>query len=125
MDEVERVLVVDDHPDASELLCIYLERLGLTCREAQDGQSALAVAAELAPHVAIIDLWLPDMTGHDVARVLRQRDPRVFLIALTGSARIEDRVRALDAGFDEYLVKPADRNALRDVLAKARQRRSP
>jgi DNA-binding response OmpR family regulator len=122
--ETQRVLVVDDHLDASELLCMNLERLGHECRSAKDGTSALAIAAELVPHVAIVDLWLPDMTGHDVARTLRQRDPLVYLIALTGSTRPDDRVLAREAGFDEYLMKPADGGKLRDLLVKARERRA-
>ena len=122
MDEVQRVLVVDDHTDASELLCLHLNRLGHTCREASDGTTGLAIALELRPHVAILDLWLPDMSGHDLARELRQRDPNVYLIALTGSTRAEDRTLAFDSGFDEFLMKPADNRTLLDLLAKAKQR---
>jgi DNA-binding response OmpR family regulator len=124
MDEAQRVLVVDDHTDASEMLCLHLERLGHTCRDAKNGTIALEIALELAPHVAIVDLWLPDMTGHDVARRLRAHDPHVFLIALTGSTRPDDRVLAMAAGFDEYLMKPADAGTLLDLLGKAHRRRS-
>jgi DNA-binding response OmpR family regulator len=123
MDEAQRVLVVDDHPDATELMCLHLERLGHQCREAKDGSTAIAIALELDPHVAIVDLWLPDMTGHDVARRLRERHPLVFLIALTGSSRPEDRASALAAGFDEYLMKPTDGGTLRELLVKAKLRR--
>jgi two-component system, sensor histidine kinase len=125
MDEAQRVLVVDDHTDACELLCLHLERLGHRCREAKDGKTGIAIAHELEPDVAIVDLWLPDMTGHDVARALRQRDPHVYLIALTGSTRAEDRSKAFEAGFDEFLMKPADNRTLLDLLAKAKQRRTP
>ena len=124
MDEVQRILVVDDHPDATELMCMHIERLGHQCWEAKDGVSALAVANEQKPHVAIVDLWLPDMTGHDVARTLRSRDPHVFLIDLTGSSRPNDRTDALDAGFDEYLMKPTDGGTLRELLVKAKLKRA-
>jgi DNA-binding response OmpR family regulator len=124
MDEGQRVLVVDDHTDASELLCLHLSRLGHACREAKDGTSGLAIALEHKPHVAIVDLWLPDMTGHEVARELRQRDPHVYLIALTGSTRAEDRTRAFDSGFDEFLMKPTDNRTLLDLIEKAKTRRS-
>ena len=122
MSEAQRVLVVDDHPDASELLCIHLTRFGHNCREAKDGASGLEIAREHQPHVAIVDLWLPDMTGHDVARELRLRDPHVYLIALTGSTRAEDRTHAIDAGFDEYLMKPADNRTLLELIKKAKDR---
>lgn len=102
---------------------MHLARLGHTCREALDGTTGLAIAAELKPHVAIVDLWLPDMTGQEVARVLRERDPEVYLIALTGSTREEDRTRAFDAGFDEFLMKPANNRTLLDMIAKARHPR--
>ena len=120
--DVQRVLVVDDHTDASELLCLHLNRLGHACREASDGTTGLAIALEHKPHVAIVDLWLPDMTGHDVARELRLRDPHVYLIALTGSTRAEDRTQAFESGFDEFLMKPADNRKLLDLIAKAKQR---
>jgi DNA-binding response OmpR family regulator len=123
MPEAQRVLVVDDHTDASELLCLHLARLGHSCREAKDGTTGLAVATELQPTVAILDLWLPDMSGHDLAKQLRQRDPHVYLIALTGSTRSEDRTKAFDAGFDEYLMKPADNRTLLGLIEKAQTRR--
>lgn len=122
MDEAQRVLVVDDHVDASELLCIHLSRLGHQCREAKDGATGLAIAAELEPHVAVVDLWLPDMTGHDVAKALRARDPNVYLIALTGSTRLEDRTQAFDAGFDEFLMKPANNRTLLGLITKRKPR---
>lgn len=124
MDEGQRVLVVDDHPDSGELLCLQLERLGHRCRDAQDGTTGLAVALELQPHVAIVDLWLPDMTGHEVARQLRRRDPDVYLIALTGSSRSEDRTNAFEAGFNEFLIKPTDNRTLLELIAKAKDRRT-
>lgn len=122
--EGQRVLVVDDHTDASELLCLSLARLGHQCRDAETGTTGLAIALELQPHVAIVDLWLPDMTGHDVARELRRRDPHVYLIALTGSTRVEDRTGAFDAGFNEFLMKPTDNRTLLGLIAKAKDRRS-
>lgn len=124
MDEGQRVLVVDDHTDAAELLCMQLVRLGHDCRDAKDGGAALELARMQRPHVAIVDLWLPDMTGQELARGLRELDPSVFLIALTGSTRPEDRVQAMDAGFDEYLMKPTDGGTLRELLAKAHRKRT-
>ena len=120
--EPTRVLVVDDHADAAELLCLHLERLGYECRDAKDGKSALSIAEELKPHAAVVDLWLPDMMGHDIARELRARDPRMLLIALTGSTRREDHTTALMSGFDAFLMKPADHRILLDLIGRARSR---
>ena len=118
----QRVLVVDDHVDATELLCWQLTRLGHDCHEAKDGAGALALARSRMPHVAILDLWLPDMSGQELARALRALDPSVYLIALTGSTRPEDRTAAVAAGFDDYVVKPTDGGTLRELLAKAQRK---
>src|SRR5688500_18221802 len=123
MDTGQRVLVVDDHIDATELLCWQLTRLGHDCHEANDGGAALTLARSRMPHVAILDRWLPDMSAQDLARALRLLDPDVYLIALTGSTRPEDRKAAIEAGFDDYVVKPTDGGTLRELLAKAKRKR--
>jgi two-component system CheB/CheR fusion protein len=103
-------------------LCLHLERLGYQCRDAKDGTTAITIGEELAPHVAVVDLWLPDMMGHDVARALRARDPKMLIIALTGSTRPDDRKQAVAAGFDVFLMKPADHKQLLDLISKGRAR---
>jgi signal transduction histidine kinase/integral membrane sensor domain MASE1/CheY-like chemotaxis protein len=114
-----RVLVVDDNVDAAESLAVVLRDSGYEVATAHDGAMALATAAARAFDFIFLDIALPDgLDGYEVARRMRG-DPRfrdVTLIALTGFGQEEDRRRAVDAGFDHHLVKPADPEAVRALL---------
>jgi PAS domain S-box-containing protein len=106
-----RILIVDDNLDAAESLAICLELEGHRTRRACDGKSALAVAAEFHPQVALLDIGLPGMDGYELARCLRGQTnsgPPPLLVAVTGWGAEEDRRRAHEAGFDLHLVKPID-----------------
>jgi signal transduction histidine kinase len=104
-----RVLVVDDNADAAESLSLLLQVQGHEVKVVHDGLAAVDVVASWEPHVVFLDLGLPGMDGFEVLKELRQRhggdSPRV--IALTGFGQQEDRKKGLEAGFDEFLVKPA------------------
>ena len=105
-----RILVVDDNDDAANSLALVLRLEGHEVETAADGAAALSLLDRFAPEVAILDIGLPKMNGYELAGALRA-DPRtreVVLIALTGYGRDGDRRRALDAGFDEHLVKPVE-----------------
>ena len=102
------VLVVDDNIDAAQTLAHLLEAFGHDVRVAHDGDAALALAREAAPDVVLLDIGLPGMNGYEVVRHLRT-DPRTrgaTVIAITGYGQEADRRRALEAGFDQHLVKP-------------------
>jgi signal transduction histidine kinase len=113
------ILVVDDNTDAATLLALYLRRLGHSVRVAHDGPSAIDALADFAPQVAFLDLGLPVMDGFALARRLRETPglARLHLVALTGYGQDADRRRSKDAGFDVHLVKPAGRDALKELLA--------
>jgi CheY-like chemotaxis protein len=114
----QRVLVVDDNVDAADLLSDALEGLGYQTRTAYDGPSALEVAADFNPDIALLDIGLPAMDGYELARRLRSR-PAVKplrLIALTGYGRDTDRAQTRDAGFDSHMVKPIDLAALASAI---------
>jgi CheY-like chemotaxis protein len=116
-----RVLVVDDQPDTAEMMCTLLEGWGFECRFASTGRNALALAAAFDPDVFLLDLGLPDISGYEVAQELR-RGPRgkdLYLIAVSGWAREEDRKRALEAGFDVHLGKPVTPTAIRAIVNAA------
>ena len=82
------------------------------------GEEGLAAAVRQEPEVALVDIGLPDLDGHEVARRLRAAlGPAPLLIALTGYGREEDRQRALQSGFDLHLVKPIDPGELERVVA--------
>jgi DNA-binding response OmpR family regulator len=113
-----RVLVVDDLPDATEIMCVLLEALGQDARGAVNATQALAIADELDPQLAILDIGLPDLSGYELARELRRRanGKRLHLVALTGWGTSHDRVRALAAGFDQHFLKPADERTVREII---------
>ena len=116
-----RVLVVEDNADAREMLRQVLEMHGHTVFDAADGKSGIALTARHAPHLAIIDIGLPDIDGYEVARRLRSLHPGIRLIALTGYGQPDDRRRAFAAGFDVHLVKPVTPERLDEVIAAASQ----
>jgi signal transduction histidine kinase/ActR/RegA family two-component response regulator len=105
-----RVLVVDDNPDAAEMLAEALAEAGHEVRTAGDGPSALRLVDTFPPNIAFLDIGLPAMDGYELASLLR-RVPNLAhtpLVAITGYAQDHDRQRALASGFSEHLAKPLD-----------------
>ncbi|MDY7227196.1 ATP-binding protein [Hyalangium rubrum] len=115
-----RVLVVEDHEDTREAVRALLEAEGHVVFEAEDGTSGLEKARHLRPDAILLDIGLPGQDGYTVARALRatQEGQGVLLVAVTGYGQPEDRRQALQAGFDEHLVKPVDIGRLRELLAQ-------
>ena len=105
-----RVLIVDDYPDVANVLCTLLGLMGHECRSATRGLEAIAVAETFEPEIALVDIGLPDLSGHDVARRLREQagERPIFLAAISGRGESVDRVRAIAAGFDHHVQKPVD-----------------
>ncbi len=124
-----RVLIVEDNPDSAESLRMVLELSGHRVRVANDGQEAMVVAQEYRPDIVLLDIGLPDMDGYEVARRLRSLPAleRAVLIALTGYGSEDDRRRAIEAGFQHHITKPADVVVLDRVLRGAKKggRRTP
>jgi CheY-like chemotaxis protein len=114
------VLLADDNADAVESLAMLLGLEGHEVRCARDGESALQLADEMRPEVAIVDIGMPGMNGYAVARSLRERPwaSDITLIALTGWGKAEDRQRALDAGFDHHCTKPVGLDELAPLLRR-------
>lgn len=115
------ILVVDDNLDAAQTLAQWLQHEGHAVAVAHDGPAALQRAQAHWPQVFILDIGLPGMDGWELARRLRlmPRGAEALLIALTGYGQQADRDRAREAGFQHHLVKPADPEALRRLLATA------
>jgi signal transduction histidine kinase/ActR/RegA family two-component response regulator len=109
-----RILVIEDHEDARESLRLLLMTTGHTVITASDGVEGLGTLRSWRPDVAIVDIGLPMLDGYALARAVRsERDlDDVVLVALTGYGGSEDRVRAIDAGFQFHLVKPVNQEAL-------------
>jgi signal transduction histidine kinase/DNA-binding response OmpR family regulator len=113
-----RILVVDDNQDAAQATAVLLELAGHEVKAVGDGHDALASAPVFAPHVVLLDIGLPRLDGYAVARQLRALDETssACLIALTGYGQPADRGRAMEAGFDHHLTKPADPDELLRVI---------
>jgi signal transduction histidine kinase/ActR/RegA family two-component response regulator len=120
---IRRVLVVDDNRDSADSLGVLLRLIGHPVQTAYDGPQALEVAREFRPDIVLLDLALPSLGGHEVARRLRGDPglPGLVLIALSGYGGEEDRRRSREAGFDHHLVKPCVLEELELLLRNPRQ----
>jgi len=115
--ERRRVLVVDDDPNVLKVMERGLRYAGYQVDEADTGEKALATAWEQAPDLVILDVMLPGVDGIEVCRRLRSGNSQLPILLLTARDRVPDRVAGLDAGADDYLVKPF---AFDELLARVR-----
>lgn len=112
-----RVLVVDDEPMLGDLLSTALRYEGWQVETALNGRTAVRTATSLDPDVVVLDVMLPDMSGLDVLRRLREARPRIPVLFLTARDAVEDRIAGLTAGGDDYVTKPF---SLEEVVARLR-----
>jgi two-component system response regulator MprA len=112
-----RILVVDDEPAVLDAVDRALRLEGYDTELATDGREALDALAAGAPDALVLDLLMPRVDGLEVCRRLRAAGDRTPVLVLTARASVSDRVRGLDAGADDYLVKPF---ALEELLARLR-----
>jgi DNA-binding response OmpR family regulator len=124
VDRPPRVLVVEDDEDIAQVLQRSLRMEGYEVRTSADGEAALADADAFSPDVVVLDLGLPKLDGIDVARHLRA-DGDVPILMLTARDALEARVEGLDAGADDYLVKPFERQELLARMRALLRRRPP
>jgi PAS domain S-box-containing protein len=120
----ERILLVEDDPDASESLRLLLTMMGADVCTASSGPAALKVLGSYQPTVVVLDIGMPGMDGYEVARRVRTQTngAPLTLVALSGWGQEEDRRRSREAGIDYHLVKPVDVNALQSLLTTAGSR---
>ena len=115
-----RVLVAEDIPDAAEMMRLMIESMGHDVHVAADGVQALALAVEVAPHIALLDIGMPRMDGYEAARRIRSAlGSRIVLVALTGWGQEQDQQRAYASGFDHHVTKPVEPEALESLIASA------
>lgn len=121
-----RILVVDDHEDTAAMLGLLLKLIGHHTQVAHDGPEALAKAAEFRPDVVLLDINLPGLSGHEVARKLRAQPwgRELTLVAVTAMDQEPHRLESRRSGFDAHLVKPVDSHTLEALLAALRALRS-
>jgi len=113
---MNQILIVDDEPKITRLVCDYLENAGFAVTVARDGREALMRARTERPDLIVLDLGLPGIDGLDVTRALR-RDAGVPIIMLTARAAETDRVVGLELGADDYVTKPF---SPRELVARVR-----
>lgn len=111
-----KVLVVDDNEAAAQGLGTLLEYSGKTVALAYGGAEAVEKSREFSPDAVVLDIGLPDLSGYEVAQMLRDDGYRGKLVALTGYGQEEDKKKAADAGFDHHLTKPVGIADLLKVL---------
>jgi len=113
----KRILVVDDNVDVAQSLGALLRAMGHEVFVAHDGEAALGLLAHARPDIALLDITMPGMSGYELARLVRARSGSALrIVALSGFALPEDRARAIEAGFDQHMVKPVDPAFLRSLL---------
>ena len=111
------ILVIEDYADAAESLRLFLELAGHRVEVASTGKAGVEAARRLRPDLVLCDIGLPGgMDGYAVARALREGDPEIRLVALSGYGQDEDRRRALESGFNRHLTKPVDPAVLSELL---------
>ena len=119
-----RVLVVDDNLDAANVLKMLVEEAGHLVRMAHTGATALAAALDYRPDVMLLDIGLPELDGFEVAKRIRQEPVlhSIVLVAITGYEQKSDRQHSEEMGFDHYLVKPANVEKVRQILAEVTEK---
>jgi CheY-like chemotaxis protein len=120
--ESRRVLIADDNRDWADALATLLQDEGYTVCTTYDGRQALEAARSFQPHIVLLDIRMPHMTGYEAARVF-DRNPaktRPVLIAMTGTRADAESasIRARMTGFDHYLPKPTEASAILELLRK-------
>jgi CheY-like chemotaxis protein len=114
-----KIVIVEDNVDVRDLLRLKLKRLGHTVDAVSDGVSGVAAIVDGHPHMALIDIGLPQLDGYQVASAVRSKLGRdVVLVAVSGFGQPEDKRKALEAGFDDHITKPADVQDIENLLAR-------
>ncbi|HOW68006.1 MAG TPA: response regulator transcription factor [Candidatus Paceibacterota bacterium] len=113
----ERILIIEDELPMRTVLCDCLERQGYRVLSAEEGERGLERALKDQPDLIVLDIMLPKLDGLALCAELRRLDHRMPILMLTAKGRLEDRVRGLDTGADDYLVKPFSRD---ELLARIR-----
>lgn len=111
------VLLVDDERDLRELLAFLVHQAGMVPLTSGDSAEAIEVLEKHRPNVVVVDLNLPQQDGFELIGEIRRRRPKVPILVLTGRASEDDKIRALDAGADDYVVKPFSH---RELVARIR-----
>ncbi len=101
-----RILVVEDEPDLAALVAFNLRQANFEVDTAGTGERAVEIAIAKPPHLVILDLMLPDISGTEVCRMVKARIPHVPVVMLTAKKEERDRLAGFESGAEDYIVKP-------------------
>jgi two-component system, OmpR family, alkaline phosphatase synthesis response regulator PhoP len=121
---MQKILIIDDQPDLLKVLEINLSKEGYQVFKADSGTQGLKMAIQVNPHLILLDVMMPDISGLDVCRELRRKGIDTPIIMLTAKAEEIDRVVGLELGADDYMTKPFSLHELKARI-RARLRRLP
>ncbi|QYR22795.1 response regulator transcription factor [Paenibacillus sp. sptzw28] len=114
-----KILLADDEPNILQFLELGLASEGFLVQTASDGMSAYNSAQDFRPHVAILDVMMPGMDGYQVCRMLKETGDNIAVIMLTAKDEVDDKVKGLLLGADDYVVKPF---SFEELLARIQAR---
>ena len=114
-----RILVVEDENIIAEEIRVRLENLGYTISDiVSSGEEAIEKVAVLHPDLILMDIQLPDISGYDVTKKIKQINVKIPIVAQTAYASESDKIKCLQAGCDDYITKPIDENILFSIINK-------
>ena len=113
-----RILLIDDEPNIIEFLEMGLGNEGFEVRTASDGMKGVTLAKQFQPHIVILDIMMPGMDGFEVCRMLKKTE-NVAIIMLTAKDEVDERVKGLNLGADDYMAKPF---SFEELLARIQAR---
>ncbi|PFO09317.1 DNA-binding response regulator [Bacillus sp. AFS076308] len=114
-----KILLVDDEPHILQFLEMGLTSEGYEVKTALDGLTAINAAKEFEPHIAILDVMMPGMDGFEVCRMIKKSGAQTSIIMLTAKDEVQDRVKGLTIGADDYVIKPF---SFEELLARIQAR---
>jgi DNA-binding NtrC family response regulator len=117
-----RILIIDDEDSIRDYLSMMLEREGYEVSASEDGKRALKLNSKKSYDVVITDIQLPGMSGLDILTTLRESDPTLPVIIITGHASQESAIEALNIGAFYYLLKPVSNEELERFIRRVRGR---
>ena len=116
-ENAQRILVVDDESSISDLISTSLRFVGFDVRTATNGAQALQIAEEFKPHAMVLDVMLPDLDGFEVCKQIRNEGVETGVLFLTAKDGMDDKVKGLTLGGDDYMTKPF---SLEELVARLR-----
>lgn len=120
MREKKKILIVDDNEDIVMTYRMILDRMGYGVMTAEDGRECLAMVDEYGPDLLLLDVRLPGLSGTEVCRLIKETSETkdIKIVAMTASMSVDTREKMIEAGVDDFLLKPIDVSALNSIVKK-------